>query len=206
VMACRHRSRDDLSNEFLSSCSDTEYHEFVPQRGRTAPLEPCCGISFRGGWFALDPPPLSPPAAEERAPVEEEVTEGNALSRYFFDPDGNRHGVCLRVDRTVGQPSRKTINPTRTRRQSWPKPCASWSTVARRPKRDVGVTVAPPEPDDLPAEHRRPRTPIPGSWDYAPSAEQFLAGLDYTWCTRRRSWSRWVPEQEKRRWRRLWPV
>ena len=42
--------------------------------------------------------------------VQQEVSHGNAIGIYFFDPEGNRNEVYLRVDRDVRQPFRKTLN------------------------------------------------------------------------------------------------
>lgn len=42
--------------------------------------------------------------------VQQEVTHGNAFGIYFFDPEGNRNEVYLRVERHVRQPFRKTLN------------------------------------------------------------------------------------------------
>ena len=46
----------------------------------------------------------------EGVPVQQEVTHGNAYGIYFFDPEGNRGEVYLRIDRDVRQPFRKTLN------------------------------------------------------------------------------------------------
>jgi catechol-2,3-dioxygenase len=42
--------------------------------------------------------------------VQQEVTHGNAFGIYFFDPEGNRNEVYLRIDRDVRQPFRKSID------------------------------------------------------------------------------------------------
>jgi len=46
----------------------------------------------------------------EGVPVQQEVTHGNAYGIYFFDPEGNRGEVYLRIPRDVRQPFRKTLN------------------------------------------------------------------------------------------------
>jgi hypothetical protein len=46
----------------------------------------------------------------EGVPVQQEVTHGNAYGIYFFDPEGNRGEVYLRIDRDVRQPFRKSLN------------------------------------------------------------------------------------------------
>ena len=38
------------------------------------------------------------------------MTHGNAYGIYFFDPEGNRGEVYLRIDRDVRQPFRKSLN------------------------------------------------------------------------------------------------
>ncbi|MDP4500889.1 VOC family protein [Nonomuraea turcica] len=47
---------------------------------------------------------------EEGVEVQREVTHGNAFGIYFFDPEGNRNEVYLRIERDVRQPFRKTLN------------------------------------------------------------------------------------------------
>lgn len=42
--------------------------------------------------------------------MQQEVTHGNAIGIYFFDPEGNRNEVYLRIERDVRQPFRKTVN------------------------------------------------------------------------------------------------
>ena len=46
----------------------------------------------------------------EGVPVQQEVTHGNAYGIYFFDPEGNRGEVYLRIPRDVRQPFRKSLN------------------------------------------------------------------------------------------------
>ena len=43
-------------------------------------------------------------------PVQQEVTHGNAFGIYFFDPEGNRNEVYLRIERDVRQPFRKSLD------------------------------------------------------------------------------------------------
>lgn len=42
--------------------------------------------------------------------MQQEVTHGNAIGIYFFDPEGNRNEVYMRVERDVRQPFRKTLD------------------------------------------------------------------------------------------------
>jgi catechol-2,3-dioxygenase len=46
----------------------------------------------------------------EGVPVQQEVTHGNAYGIYFFDPEGNRGEIYLRIPRDVRQPFRKSLN------------------------------------------------------------------------------------------------
>jgi catechol-2,3-dioxygenase len=47
---------------------------------------------------------------ERNIPVQYEVTHGNAVSIYFYDPEGNRNEVYYSVKADVRQPFRKSIN------------------------------------------------------------------------------------------------
>ena len=38
------------------------------------------------------------------------MTHGNAFGIYFFDPEGNRNEVYLRIERDVRQPFRKSLD------------------------------------------------------------------------------------------------
>ena len=51
---------------------------------------------------------------QEGVKVQQEVTHGNALGIYFFDPEGNRNEVYLRIERDVRQPFRKSIDFSRS--------------------------------------------------------------------------------------------
>ncbi|ROO87614.1 glyoxalase/bleomycin resistance protein/dioxygenase superfamily protein [Actinocorallia herbida] len=96
---------------FLSARPEVEHHEFVLQKGRTAAigekmqhqiswrvesLEDIIGFHERFRELGIE--------------VQQEVTHGNAFGIYFFDPEGNRNEVYLRIDRDVRQPFRKTLN------------------------------------------------------------------------------------------------
>jgi catechol 2,3-dioxygenase-like lactoylglutathione lyase family enzyme len=96
---------------FLSSRPEEEHHEFVLQRGRTAPEG--AKLTHQVSWRVDS---LESVIAfhhrfrDEGIEVQQEVTHGNAIGIYFFDPEGNRNEVYLRVDRDVRQPFRKTLN------------------------------------------------------------------------------------------------
>ena len=96
---------------FLSSRPEVEHHEFVLQTGRTAAIgdKQQHQISWRVqsledvlGFHRL--------FQSEGVRVQQEVTHGNAIGIYFFDPEGNRNEVYLRIDRDVRQPFRKSLD------------------------------------------------------------------------------------------------
>lgn len=104
-------SDDEHGIVFLSARPDTEHHELVLQRGRTAAdgAKLTHQISWRVDSLAamID---FHHRFEAAGVPVQQEVSHGNALGIYFFDPEGNRNEVYLRVDRDVRQPFRKTID------------------------------------------------------------------------------------------------
>jgi catechol 2,3-dioxygenase-like lactoylglutathione lyase family enzyme len=96
---------------FLSARPEEEHHEFVLQRGRTAPPE--VKLTHQISWRVQSLEDLRDfhrKFAEEGVRVQQEVTHGNAFGIYFFDPEGNRNEVYLQIKRDVRQPFRKTIN------------------------------------------------------------------------------------------------
>jgi catechol-2,3-dioxygenase len=96
---------------FFSSRPGVEHHEFVLQRGRTAP--PGSLLPHQVSWRVDSVETLQMyhhRFKAEGVPVQQEVTHGNAYGIYFFDPEGNRGEVYLRVPRDVRQPFRKTLN------------------------------------------------------------------------------------------------
>ena len=102
---------DDLGIVFFSSHPEIEHHEFVLQRGRTAP--PGSKLPHQISWRVDSVETLQMyhrRFKEEGVPVQQEVTHGNAYGIYFFDPEGNRGEVYLRIDRDVRQPFRKSLN------------------------------------------------------------------------------------------------
>lgn len=102
---------EDKGIVFLSSRPDVEHHEFVIQRGRTAPDG--AKLTHQISW-RIDS--LETLVAfhhrfrNEGVPVQQEVTHGNAYGIYFFDPEGNRNEVYVTTDRNVAQPFRKTLD------------------------------------------------------------------------------------------------
>lgn len=102
---------EELGIVFFSSCPDEEHHEFVLQRGRTAP--PGAKLTHQVSWRVDSLETIIDFHRRFRAEgieVQQEVTHGNAIGIYFFDPEGNRNEVYLRIDRDVRQPFRKTID------------------------------------------------------------------------------------------------
>ena len=102
---------DELGIVFLSSRPDIEHHEMVLQRGRTAPRG--VRLSHQISWRVDSLRALVEfhhRFRDQGVPVQQEVTHGNAFGIYFFDPEGNRNEVYLRIDREVPQPFRKTLD------------------------------------------------------------------------------------------------
>jgi catechol-2,3-dioxygenase len=96
---------------FFSARPEEEHHEFVLQRGRRAPDD--AKITHQISWRVeslADLREFHRRFAAEGVRVQQEVTHGNAFGIYFFDPEGNRNEVYLRIDRDVRQPFRKTLN------------------------------------------------------------------------------------------------
>jgi catechol-2,3-dioxygenase len=106
---------DEVGIVFLSARPGTEHHEFVLQRGRTAP--PGSKLPHQISWRVDSIQTLQMyhrRFKDEGVPVQQEVTHGNAYGIYFFDPEGNRCEVYLRVDKDVRQPFRKTLDLERS--------------------------------------------------------------------------------------------
>ncbi|MCL2583044.1 MAG: VOC family protein [Streptosporangiales bacterium] len=104
-------SDDEQGMVFLSAQPGIEHHEFVLQRGRTAP--PGSKLPHQISWRVDSVETLQmyhERFKAEGVPVQQEVTHGNAYGIYFFDPEGNRGEVYLRIDRPVPQPFRKSLN------------------------------------------------------------------------------------------------
>lgn len=102
---------EDLEIVFFSSRPDEEHHEFVLQSGRTAPAG--SKLTHQVSWRVDSLESIiefHKRFREEGISVQQEVTHGNAIGIYFFDPEGNRNEVYLRIERDVRQPFRKTLN------------------------------------------------------------------------------------------------
>ena len=112
VIGLRITDRDDeLGMVFLSSRPDVEHHELVLATGRTAPRG--VKLTHQVSWRVDSLPTLVEfhhRFRREGVEVQQEVTHGNAFGIYFFDPEGNRNEVYVRLDRDVRQPFRKSLN------------------------------------------------------------------------------------------------
>lgn len=101
----------DLGIVFFSSRPEEEHHEFVIQKGRTA--EDGAKLTRQISWRIDSLQTLVDFHHRFRdvgINVQQEVTHGNAFGIYFFDPEGNRNEVYVKVDRDVRQPFRKSLN------------------------------------------------------------------------------------------------
>src|SRR6201996_9094707 len=102
---------DEQGIVFFSAQPDVEHHEFVLQRGRTAP--PGVMLVHQVSWRVDSVETLQmyhPRVKAEGGSVPQEITHGEAHGVYFFDPEGNRGEVYLRIPKDVRQPFRKTLN------------------------------------------------------------------------------------------------
>ena len=101
----------ELGIVFFSARPDEEHHEFVLQRGRTAPAG--SKLTHQVSWRVDSLDSILEFHRRFRnagVEVQQEVTHGNAIGIYFFDPEGNRNEVYLRVEKDVRQPFRKTLD------------------------------------------------------------------------------------------------
>jgi catechol-2,3-dioxygenase len=112
VMGLTVTDRDeDLGIVFLSARPEVEHHELVLQRGRSAGAD--ARLVHQISWRTDSLESLVAFHRHFRAndvKVQQEVSHGNAIGIYFYDPEGNRNEVYLAIDRDVRQPFRKDIN------------------------------------------------------------------------------------------------
>src|SRR5690242_17205074 len=102
---------EELGIVFFSSRPEVEHHEFVLANGRTAPAGSL--LTHQVSWRVDSLETIVEYHQRFRAEgvqVQQEVTHGNAIGIYFFDPEGNRNEVYLRLDKDVRQPFRKSLN------------------------------------------------------------------------------------------------
>lgn len=110
----------DLGIVFFSARPEEEHHEFVLQTGRTAEIGAKQQHQISWRVESLDDLiDFHRRFAEEGVEVQQEVTHGNAFGIYFFDPEGNRNEVYLRIDLDVRQPFRKTLNLEQSPEEIW---------------------------------------------------------------------------------------
>ena len=96
---------------FLSSRQEVEHHEFVLARGRVGGGD--ARVSHQISWRVEsleDVLAFHERFKQEGVEVQQEVTHGNAIGIYFWDPEGNRNEVYWATGRDVRQPFRKTLN------------------------------------------------------------------------------------------------
>jgi catechol-2,3-dioxygenase len=123
---------------FLSSRPEREHHEIVLQRGRTAALGE--KLQHQISWRVESLEDLAAyhrAFQEEGVKVQYEVTHGNALAIYFYDPEENRNEVYLAVDRDVRQPFRRSIDLTLPAEELWAEAerLLEEGSFVRRPER-----------------------------------------------------------------------
>ncbi|MER5439746.1 VOC family protein [Streptomyces sp. NPDC002790] len=102
---------EELGIVFFSSRPKEEHHEFVLAKGRTAPMGTL--LTHQVSWRVDSLETIVDYHRRFRAEgvqVQQEVTHGNAIGIYFFDPEGNRNEVYLRIDKDVRQPFRKSLD------------------------------------------------------------------------------------------------
>jgi catechol-2,3-dioxygenase len=96
---------------FLSSRPQVEHHEFVLATGRVG--GPDTMVTHQISWRVAELSDIlefHERFKAEGVEIQQEVTHGNAVGIYFFDPEGNRNEVYWRTGVPVTQPFRKTLN------------------------------------------------------------------------------------------------
>lgn len=96
---------------FLSSRPEEEHHELLLARGREAPAD--ARLVNQLSWRVDGPQALvefHQRFKRRGVPIQHEVTHGNALSIYFFDPEGNRCELYWPTGDEVKQPFRRPMN------------------------------------------------------------------------------------------------
>jgi len=96
---------------FRSSDSDSEHHMLALARGRTT--DDSVDMVQQVSWHVDSVEALQGfhrLFKEQGIKVQREVTHGNALSIYFFDPEGNRNEVYFSTGVATQQPFSKEID------------------------------------------------------------------------------------------------
>lgn len=100
---------------FLSAHPEEEHHEvFLMDAPDQVDPKGMQQVSFRCASME-DVLAFKNVFAEEQVPIDIEVTHGNALSIYFFDPDGYRLEVYWKVPREVHPPFQVPIDLTKSK-------------------------------------------------------------------------------------------
>jgi len=98
---------------FLSAHPDEEHHEvFLMEKPEMVDPKGVQQASFRCASLD-DVLAFKKVFAEESVPIDIEVTHGNAVSIYFFDPDGYRLEVYWKTPREVHPPFAAPIDLTK---------------------------------------------------------------------------------------------
>jgi catechol-2,3-dioxygenase len=101
----------DVGIVFLSARPDEEHHELALQTGRETDTRVPMVQQVSWQVDSLEELQAFHYRFKERGvAVQQEVTHGNALGIYFFDPEGNRGEVYILLDEPVPQPFRKSID------------------------------------------------------------------------------------------------
>ena len=101
----------DAGFVFLSAQPEIEHHELVLLRGRDVPREGLMlqQISFRCNTLT-DVLQFHAKFKAHRVPFDMEVTHGNAIGIYFYDPEGNRCEVYWATGLPARQPFLESID------------------------------------------------------------------------------------------------
>jgi catechol-2,3-dioxygenase len=96
---------------FLSSQPDVEHHQLVlVQRREGVPAASPNQVSWRMKNLASVLSVHRALLEQDGARIEGTVTHGNAISVYFYDPEGNRGEAYWQTGWSVPQPYRRTVN------------------------------------------------------------------------------------------------
>ena len=96
---------------FMSARPDDEHHELALAKGRETDDSVAMVQQISWKVDSVEEVQAFHRRFKERGvDVQQEVTHGNALSIYFFDPEGNRNEVYYSVKVSVRQPFRQSID------------------------------------------------------------------------------------------------
>ena len=101
----------DFGIVFLSGDPEAEHHMLALARGRTT--DDSVPMVQQVSWIVDSVEQLRAfhqKFAESGVKVQWEVTHGNALSIYFYDPEGNRNELYYKTGISVPQPFRQFID------------------------------------------------------------------------------------------------